>query len=120
MERIIFSCYCFFDICCIGKANNESFQELGNRIIKHTKNQYLSLLQKGLCHCQFCKPLRFRRKSNWIVRVTNNYEDGEIYEETIYVCCREHIEKKIDKLQLFVSQRIKTNEICLLKEEAKF
>ena len=54
----------------------------------------MSLLQKGLCHCQLCKPLRFRRKSNWVVGVTNNYEDGEIYEETIYVSCREHIEKK--------------------------
>ena len=80
----------------------------------------MKLMQKGLCHCSLCKPIKFRPRSNWVVRVTSNHEDGTIYGETIYVSYREHIEKRIDELQLFASQKIKTDEICLLKEEGKF
>ena len=49
-SRKIYSCYCLFDVCCLAKAKNESFQEIGLRISNHMNNSYRFLLEKGFAN----------------------------------------------------------------------
>ena len=82
--------YCLFDVCCLAKAKNESFQEIGLRIANHMNNSYRILLEKGFCKCHTCMPLRFRSGGVWIL----NDKLTQTEHEVIYIVCRDFL--KID------------------------
>ena len=114
-KKKLYSCYCLFDVCCLGKVKNESFQELGARVIKHMSVSSKRLLGKGLCKCGLCKPVRFHAGSTWLLSTVLPETDYEI----MYVVCREHLERQIDQLTLDICQQMRANEVCEAKEVLK-
>ena len=85
-SMIIFSCYCLFDVCCLAKENDKTFEEAGKRISVFCKNRYEEMIANGLCPCQLCKRIQFMRKSNWIICIRDNVRN----DDSIYVSCRGH------------------------------
>ena len=106
--REIYSCYCQFDVCCLAKLENESFQELGLRVNNQISDEYSQLLKKGMCKCSLCKPIKFRRRSNWLLRAELPKTDYE----KLYIVCREHIEKCINETVLSITQKMRANQVC--------
>ena len=111
-NMIIFSCYCLFDICCLAKENDKTFEEVGKRISNFCKNRYEEMIANGLCPCQLCKPIQFMRKSNWIICM----KDDARNEDATYVSCREHTTERINAMQVLPSQKGRLHKGCLNKE----
>ena len=97
----IFSCYCLFDVCCLAKENDKTFEEVGKLISNFCKNRYDEMIGNGLCPCQLCKPIQFMRKSNWIICMKDNVNN----EDTTYVSCREHTTERINAMQVYVVKK---------------
>ena len=111
-NMIIFSCYCLFDVCCLAKENDKSFEEVGKRISVFCKNRYEEMIANGLCPCQLCKPIQFMRKSNWIICIRANVRN----DDSIYVSCRERATERIEAMQVLPSQKGRLYQGCLNKE----
>ena len=59
-SRKLYTCHCLFDICCISKFKDESFQEIGARVAKYCSKNYQTMIKNGMCSCSHCNPLSYR------------------------------------------------------------
>ena len=111
-KKKVFSCYCMFDICCLSKFKNETFQELRQRVIEKLSKELKCLMEKGWCKCSLCKPQRYRNKATWVLHTQIPETDYEI----MYVVCIEHIELHIDQVTLSICQKMRATQVCTLKK----
>ena len=95
-SRKLYSCHCLFDVCCISKFYDESFQEIGTRVSEYCKKIYENMIKKGMCRCSHCKPSRYKNGGLWLVRQNVAFDEEQI--ENIYVVCRYYYESKINKI----------------------
>ena len=107
--------YCLFDVCCLAKAKNESFQEIGLRIANHMNNSYRILLEKGFCKCHTCMPLRFRSGGIWIL----NDKLTQTEHEVIYIVCRDFFEDRLNNFQTTQYMQLSVSNNCKSRDSFK-
>ena len=111
-EQKIYSCYCLFDVCLLAKGKNDILlSSIADRITCFMEKKYAKMVEKGMCSCKHCRPLKFGDKGIWILREINHEYQADIR----YITCREYYNKKLREIFIGEFHEQKMNSLCAKK-----